>query len=315
MRFRIALFASLFFIAPITAQEILPGVKKIVFLGDSITHGGQYISFFETQLRLREPNRAIEILNLGLPSETVSGLSEEGHAGGKFPRPDLHERLGRVLAKTRPDLVVACYGMNDGIYLPLDTVRFEKYKDGLARLRDQAGAAKAKIIYLTPPVFDPLPIKARLAPADKVDANHAFEGYGEVLDRYSDWLLAQRNNGWTVVDVHGPMKAVLASERIKNPKFAFAADGVHPNLDGQLMLGEAFCRGMGLEVKTANKEVKNAATKAGQLFKLIDQRSRLLRDAWLSDIGHKRPLSAGLPLEKAQAKAAEITAAIDKLLP
>jgi len=33
-----------------------------------------------------------EILNLGLPSETVSGLSEPNHAGGAFPRPDLHER-------------------------------------------------------------------------------------------------------------------------------------------------------------------------------------------------------------------------------
>src|SRR2546425_2764856 len=44
--------------------------------------------------------RQIEFLNLGLPSETVSGLSEEGHAGGQFPRPDLLERLARVLARS-----------------------------------------------------------------------------------------------------------------------------------------------------------------------------------------------------------------------
>ena len=50
-------------------------------------------------------------------------MSEEGHAGGKFPRPDLHERLDRALPKTKPDLVFACYGMNDGIYLPLDEAR------------------------------------------------------------------------------------------------------------------------------------------------------------------------------------------------
>ena len=44
-------------------------------------------------------DRKFKVINCGLPSETVSGLSEPDHAGGKFPRPDLHERLGRVLAK------------------------------------------------------------------------------------------------------------------------------------------------------------------------------------------------------------------------
>ena len=93
-------------------------------LGDSITYGGEYVDQFELFLRANFPDRRFEVLDLGLPSETVSGLSEEGHAGGKFPRPDLHERLERVLAKTKPDLVTACYGMNDGIYLPFDEPTF-----------------------------------------------------------------------------------------------------------------------------------------------------------------------------------------------
>ena len=80
--------------------DFLPGVKRIVFLGDSITYSGQYVDAFETFLFLRFPARQFEVINVGLPSETVSGLSEDGHADGKFPRPDLHERLDRVLAKT-----------------------------------------------------------------------------------------------------------------------------------------------------------------------------------------------------------------------
>ncbi|TXT28529.1 MAG: G-D-S-L family lipolytic protein, partial [Planctomycetota bacterium] len=92
--------------------------KRVVFLGDSITYSGQYIAYLETFLATRFPNRTTEFINLGLPSETCSGLSEDGHAGGKFPRPDVHERLQRVLDKLKPDLVVACYGMNCGIYLP-----------------------------------------------------------------------------------------------------------------------------------------------------------------------------------------------------
>src|SRR6476646_10487936 len=94
------------------ADQILPAAKRVVFLGDSITYSGEYVEFIEAYFTTHFPQRQIEFLNLGLPSETVSGLSEDGHAGGSFPRPDLHERLARVLEKTRPDTVIACYGMN-----------------------------------------------------------------------------------------------------------------------------------------------------------------------------------------------------------
>src|SRR4051812_2182830 len=85
------------------AEEFFPGVKRILFLGDSITYAGEYVDFVETYLDVHFPDRKFEIIDVGLPSETVSGLSEVGHAGGAFPRPDLHERLDRVLAKTKPD--------------------------------------------------------------------------------------------------------------------------------------------------------------------------------------------------------------------
>src|SRR5258708_23755619 len=92
--------------------ELPPGVKRVLFLGDSITYGGHYVCDVEAYFVTRYPERKIEFINEGLPSETVSGLSEPGHAGGQFPRPDLHERLARVLAGTKADLVFACYGMN-----------------------------------------------------------------------------------------------------------------------------------------------------------------------------------------------------------
>jgi hypothetical protein len=40
-----------------------------------------------------------------------------------------------------------------------------------------------------------------------------------------------------------------------------------------------------------------------------------MKDAWLTDIGHKRPQKAGLPLPEARKQAAEIEAQIQKLLP
>ena len=307
------LFAlALFLAVPLRAADadFLPGVKRILFLGDSITYSGQYVDAFETFLFLRFPERQFEVINVGLPSETVSGLSEDGHAGGKFPRPDLHERLDRVLAKTKPDLIFACYGMNDGIYLPFDEGRFAKFRDGIERLRAKAQAAGAQIIHLTPPAFHPL--SARNKPgADGQPPAKTLGGYNEVLDRYAAWLLEQRAKGWRVIDLHGPMNAFIEEQRKTNPDFVFAGDGVHANDAGHALMAEALIAGISPTDKnffprffdlvgSDSAEVKNLRT-------IIRQRGRILADAWLTDSGHQRPgMAKGLPLPEAQAKAAKL---------
>ena len=66
---------------------------------------------------------------------------------------------------TKPDLVVACYGMNDGIYYPFGEARFQAFQDGhqfaSAIRRPLPGA---KVLHLTPPVFDPVPLRAKTLP-------------------------------------------------------------------------------------------------------------------------------------------------------
>ena len=107
-------------------RELLKQSRRIVFLGDSITAAGLYVAYVEAWLVSQPMPQRPEIICAGLPSETVSGLSEAGHAGGRFPRPDLAERLERVLAIAKPDLVFACYGINCGIYEPFDQERFAR---------------------------------------------------------------------------------------------------------------------------------------------------------------------------------------------
>ncbi len=83
-------------------MELLSSADRVVFLGDSITYGGNYVADVATWMEVALGAKTPEVINLGLSSETVSGLSEKGHAGGRFPRPDLQERLTRVLAGTKP---------------------------------------------------------------------------------------------------------------------------------------------------------------------------------------------------------------------
>jgi lysophospholipase L1-like esterase len=308
------LFAFVSFCAVASAAEFLPGVHRIVVLGDSITYAGHYVDQFEAFLATRYPDREIEVIDLGLPSETVSGLSEPGHAGGKFPRPNLHERLDRVLVKSRPDLVIACYGMNDGVYEPMNEEHFAKYREGIEKLHTKVMAAGAKIIHLTPPVFDSEPIKARTDSTG--EPGKMYTGYDEVLTKYSAWLLSKRADGWRVVDLHGVMRKILDARRAAEPGFTFAKDGVHPTeaahwIFSMELVGELSGDDRPAAMEFMNK-LRDPATPP-ELIKMIHQRGRILSDAWLTDIGHSRPgMTKGLPLKEAQAQAQELGQTIRK---
>jgi pimeloyl-ACP methyl ester carboxylesterase/lysophospholipase L1-like esterase len=262
------------------------------------------VDLIDTYLAVHETAAPIEVCNAGLPSETVSGLSEDGHAGGQFARPVLSERLARTLLQTKPDLVLACYGMNDGIYLPLDDERFRKFQAGIEALHAAVVASGAKIVHVTPPYFD--------------EQKGGHPGYAAVLDRYSAWLLAQRSAGWDVVDVHGPMQSYVQAQRARDSQFALAGDGVHPDALGHWLIARAILAHVGADSAAAAPDVSAflaSLTEGAAVLALVEQRQRLMRDAWLSAIGHQRPgLPTGLPLPEAKAKAEPIAQQIQSLV-
>jgi lysophospholipase L1-like esterase len=285
--------------------DLLQDARRILFLGDSITASGEYVADFDLWLSMQRFPNPPQVIDAGLSSETVSGLSEAGHAGGAFPRPDLFERLARVLAVVKPDLVFACYGINCGIYQPFDAERFERYQSGLQRLKAAVEATDARLIVITPPTYD--------------DARKpgAFS-YNGVLDRYSQWLVEQRANGWRVIDLHQAMNEELARRRQANPKFSFQPDAVHPDRAGHWFMAQQLIRYFGDELSAAAESPESLLAQrklSPQLAALIRQRVNLLRDAYVTAAGHKRPgVAAGLPIAEAEARGGELTRQIQALL-
>jgi lysophospholipase L1-like esterase len=278
-------------------------VNRIVFLGNSITYNGLYVSYIDACLTLKYRDKKYEIINVGLPSETVSGLSEAGHAGGAFPRPDLHERLARVLEALHPDLVFAGYGMNDGIYLPFDEERFKLFREGMIRLHDEVEKTGAQIIHLTPPVYDP----------------RKGAAYANVLDIYSAWLISKRyTDGWKVIDIHSPMKSYLEDRRLQDSSFALAGDGIHPGTVGHYIMAKSILKGLGEEELASDSSMTEALSffpQADSLLMLVEKRQVLLKDAWLTHIEHKRPgMATGLPVAAAEQKADSIQVLIRAII-
>ncbi|MEN2281615.1 SGNH/GDSL hydrolase family protein [Algoriphagus sp. SE2] len=309
MRFKLTVFAiliSCFLLYKVSlAQENFntsTDTKQILFLGNSITYSGQYIAFVETYYRLKHPSSSTEWLNLGLPSETVSGLSEEGHAGGAFPRPDLHERLDRIFQQIQPDIVFVNYGMNDGIYLPLDDNRFTSYKSGIEWLNRKIDSIAAAAVFVTPPVFDPI----------------KGEAYANVLDIYSDWLISKRyTDYWKVIDLHWPMRKFLEEKRSTNPRYYLAKDGIHPGEIGHWLMAKPILEYFGESVDGFDtfEEAVESEENAIELLILITQKQAILRDAWLRSTGHLRPgLAEGLSLKEAKVQVEKIEEKIQKLL-
>jgi len=265
-------------------------VPRVLFVGDSITYDGRWTTFVESALRSTQGFKDAEIVNIGLPSETVSGLSEEGHAGGKFPRPDLHERLGRVLPAFKPTLVIACYGMNDGIYLPPDATRKAAYQKGITHLKDEATSAGARVIFLTPPLHQ----------ADKPSTDPAR--YDAALDRFSEWLLSQKERGWETVDIRPALRAAIAAAKTNDPAFIYAADNVHPGDAGHRFIAEAACAGIWPLLKLPG-EPRFANDPP---LRILKDRQDLLKHAWLTSTRHRRPgIPEGQPLATADARAKE----------
>lgn len=291
----------------IEPNGIAPG-QRIVFLGDSITDAGRYIAWLDAHYFVSGKEDAYQppqLINLGLPSETCSGLSEPAHP---FSRPDVHERLARVLKLSDPEVVFACYGINDGIYHPFDPTRFEKYQQGILQIVTKCKAAGVKVVLLTPPPFDPQPLRKRgkLAKrdADSFSWKTPYEDYNQVMRKYAEWMLTLGDEADAVIDLFHPIEHYVAERRSEDPDFALSEDGVHLNAKGHQLIADAIVRKSGTELIYVEPD----------LLQLFQQRQRITHTAWLSKVGHKRPgVKPGLPLLEAATARGRLTKQIEQL--
>lgn len=239
---------------------LLKDGQKVLLLGDSITNAGGYTQYVDAYLRTRFPAQRFDLYNLGLPSETVTGLSEPDHP---YPRPDVHTRVARALERIKPDVVIACYGMNDGIYYPFSEERFRQYQQGIQKLRARAEAAGAKVILLTPPPFDAVPMKAKLLPAGapKYSWVAPYERYNDVLARYADWLLTLRRE-LPVGDPQHATMSYLETVRRAEPSYTVANDGIHPNVNGHAVIAVELLDTLGAPAEVDRAEIDARRRKA-----------------------------------------------------
>ncbi len=231
-----------------------PG-DRVLILGDSITQNGQYVALAEAYLWAAFPGE-LDVVSIGLSGETVSGITEPVHPR---PRPNVLDRIDRALELTQPDWVLACYGMNDGIYHPINDEIAAAYRSGLSAMADKVSAAGAKLILLTPPSFDvqsPAVQKSLQAAVDDTPYGYRkpFADYDQTLVALSEiaQAIGAAGKAERVIDVHAVTDQYLQRVKAAVPDYVYG-DGVHPPADGHLAMAVGLCAGLGLDAENAER--------------------------------------------------------------
>lgn len=254
---------------------------NVVFIGDSITDYGTFPSIIETYFTINNSLNKFNFINIGLSSETLSGLTEPTHP---FHRPCVFERLNKIIETTKPDLAIVLYGVNDGIYYPFSDQRFQAFKDGVKKIVDTLHATGSKVALMTPTPLDHLSLNSPMFSdsADEFSFNGIYEFYDDVMSEYSSWIkeckLAEQ-----VVDVRSALIEFFDERRKINPNFS-DGDGIHFQLFGNYIIAKAIGEavfGAKLEMQRS-KEYK-------KLYHLILKKNILLHKNLKETIGHSSP--------------------------
>lgn len=260
--------------------------KKVLILGNSITQNGKYVDFLEYYLRKNHPKAKLDIISIGLSSETASGDSEANHP---FPRPCIHTRLDAALQAIKPDLVLACYGMNDGIYSNLDQTRFEAYKGGILKLKTKVEAQGASLILLTPTPFDPNSKKEKLSMDGEEHSFYTpYYKYNDVLETYANWLINRKDDTVPVIDLHHYVSDKLADIKKTNTDSTFIPDAVHPNTTGHFYMAKKILTDLYPNIEIGEPQIEIKKLNQDSLYTLVSKRRKTRSGGWLKFVGYTK---------------------------
>lgn len=237
LKMRILLLLSLVYINCdyLQAQTTIPRFEegeRVVFVGNSITHGGHYHSFIWLYYMTRFPDKPITIMNAGIGGESAW---------------DMKDRLDYDVFNRKPTYVTLTFGMNDtgyDIYM----------KDNAKELSEQR-IAKSLESYreIEERLLAKNKIKKVLIGGSPYDETSRFNNFilhnknNAILKIIDAQRISSKKNGWGFVDFNQPMREISRKEQEADSTFTFCRiDRIHPDNDGQMVMAYLFLKAQGL---------------------------------------------------------------------
>ena len=229
------------------AQTAIPRFEKgerVVFVGNSITHGGHYHSFIWLYYMTRFPDQPITIMNAGIGGESAW---------------DIKDRLDYDVFDRKPTYVTLTFGMNDTGY--------DVYTKDNAKELSEERIAKSLESYRE--IEERLLAKNKItkvliggSPYDETSRFNHFILHGKndaILKIIDAQRASAKKNDWGFVDFNQPMRELSLKEQEKDSTFTFCRiDRIHPDNDGQMVMAYLFLKAQGL----AGNEVSSVSINA-----------------------------------------------------
>ncbi|WP_158534906.1 SGNH/GDSL hydrolase family protein [Mucilaginibacter hurinus] len=215
-------------------NDIFKENSKVMFVGNSITHGGRYHSYIWLYYMTRFPNHRITVLNGGIAGDIVANINN---------------RMVEDIFPKNPDVLNLTFGMNDSgyfQYLFTDPVKTSN------RLVFQCDSAFKLVINKLQGRPQMQTIIMSGSPYDAKTT--AVDGYwSEKPATYERIVTLQKNaaeaNNWKYIDAYHPMDQINRFFQQYDPKFTISGRGdrVHPESEGHLVWAYIYLRNQNLK--------------------------------------------------------------------
>ncbi|MEI8272966.1 MAG: SGNH/GDSL hydrolase family protein [Paludibacter sp.] len=216
-----------------TKDLIFKDGDRVVFIGNSITHGGLYHLYIQTYYQTRFPDRKIEFYNCGIGGDVTTNVLN---------------RMDYDILPHKPTVAVIKLGMNDAgstFYEQRHTTEelqneqnriVAKYtnemREIIRRLKDNCNP---RLFLIKPTPYDPNYKQANRKPL--IGKNETIRKLTFAVEK-----LAKESNA-TVVDFYNPLNELNINQQLIDSNFtAIGKDRVHPGPMGHLMMAYLFLK-------------------------------------------------------------------------
>lgn len=227
-------------LAGLCLAAFAPG-ERVVFFGDSITHGGWYEAYLQLFENLRRPGCGTRIMNGGIAGETaLRGC----------------ERLDHDILACRPDRVFIMFGMNDvgrDLYKMVEPAdekeasarqqRLATYRAKMESLVSRLVATNVTTVVMTPSPYDQY---AQIERPNLAGCNEP--GLATCAEIARDLARTRRLD---LIELHRPLTASFKA----HPTEGFCHDRVHPNAAGHLLMAAEILEQMSVSPLVARVSV------------------------------------------------------------
>lgn len=207
---------------------------RICFVGNSITHSGEFHHNILLYYTTRFPKRPVTFYNCGISGDITSGVLK---------------RIQCDILIHKPTHAVIMIGMNDvmrQLYGPVPTLNsdtLKKRENALAAYRTNLDSIvrilkskKVKVILQKPSIYDQT---SRLERPNNFGVNDALKSCADYMKLLADKYNLQTVDYWTI------MNSINDSMQQKNPSATIVGpDRVHPSSPGNLVMSYQFLKSM-----------------------------------------------------------------------